>query len=413
MTNRGSKPSAASLGTALAAVVENGVGSGTCDTRAPLASVTASARAVPPLLGFTIGVTAARRRDEFATMLERRGARVVHAPALRIVPLADDSQLLEATRTCLAEPLDAVIATTGIGFRGWMEAAEGWGHGDALRDRLAQARMYTRGPKVTGAVRAAGLTECWSPASESGAELVDHLLREDLTGMRIAVQLHGEPLPDMVDGLRKAGAVVVEVPVYRWELPDDIRPVRRMVELTVTGGIDALTFTSAPAVVSLLRTATELGRHDELLDSLRRDVLAACVGPVCAAPLSRLDVPTVSPDRFRLGSLVRTLCDELPTRRARTVTAGGHLLRVQGTAVIVDDDHPVMLAPKTAAVLDALAEQPGRVLSRAELLRRTGTAGLTDEHAVEMTVARLRTALGPAGRAVETVIKRGYRLAVL
>jgi uroporphyrinogen-III synthase len=32
-------------------------------------------------------------------------------------------------------------------------------------------------------------------------------------------------------------------------------------------------------------------------------------------------------------------------------------------------------------------------------------------HAVEMTVARLRTALGPAGGLVETVVKRGYRLA--
>nr|MDT0664227.1 winged helix-turn-helix domain-containing protein [Micromonospora sp. DSM 115978] len=86
-------------------------------------------------------------------------------------------------------------------------------------------------------------------------------------------------------------------------------------------------------------------------------------------------------------------------------------LRVQGSAVIVNGS-AVMLAPKTAAVLDALAERPGRVLSRAELLQRTGTAGLTDEHAVEMTVARLRTALGPAGKVVETVIKRGYRLAV-
>ncbi|MEF2162612.1 winged helix-turn-helix domain-containing protein, partial [Pseudomonas aeruginosa] len=34
-----------------------------------------------------------------------------------------------------------------------------------------------------------------------------------------------------------------------------------------------------------------------------------------------------------------------------------------------------------------------------------------DEHAVEMTVARLRTALGPAAGVVQTVVKRGYRLA--
>ncbi|MGM3151364.1 hypothetical protein, partial [Escherichia coli] len=38
----------------------------------------------------------------------------------------------------------------------------------------------------------------------------------------------------------------------------------------------------------------------------------------------------------------------------------------------------------------------------------TGTAG--SEHAVEMAVARLRAAVGTA--CVQTVVKRGYRLAV-
>src|SRR5262249_29891799 len=161
---------------------------------------------------------------------------------------------------------------------------------------------------VTGAVRAAGLSECWSPVSESGAELLDHLLGQDLHGTRIAVQLHGEPLPGMVDGLRAAGADVVEVPVYRWEPPEDPRPVRRFVEQVVAGGVDALAFTSAPAVVSLLSTATELGLLDALVAALRGPVLAACVGPVCAGPLQRLGVPTVHPERFRLGALVRTIC---------------------------------------------------------------------------------------------------------
>ncbi|MYS16232.1 uroporphyrinogen-III synthase, partial [Streptomyces sp. SID4982] len=43
------------------------------------------------LTGFTVGVTAARRREELTALLRRRGARVVEAPALRIVPLQDDA----------------------------------------------------------------------------------------------------------------------------------------------------------------------------------------------------------------------------------------------------------------------------------------------------------------------------------
>ena len=53
---------------------------------------------VGPLAGYTVGITAARRREEFAAALERRGAKVVSAPAIRIVPLADDSELRAATR---------------------------------------------------------------------------------------------------------------------------------------------------------------------------------------------------------------------------------------------------------------------------------------------------------------------------
>jgi uroporphyrinogen-III synthase len=34
----------------------------------------------------------------------------------------------------------------------------------------------------------------------------------------------------------------------------------------------------------------------------------------------------------------------------------------------------------------------------------------SDEHVVEVTVARLRQRLGEAGTGVETVVRRGYRL---
>ncbi len=52
------------------------------------------------------------------------------------------------------------------------------------------------------------------------------------------------------------------------------------------------------------------------------------------------------------------------------------------------------------------------MLSRTAILREGGSDGGGDEHAGEMIVGRLRSALGPAGVVVvETVVKRGYRLA--
>ncbi|MEV6512197.1 uroporphyrinogen-III synthase [Streptomyces sp. NPDC051642] len=361
-----------------------------------------------PLSGFTVGVTAARRADELGVLLQRRGAVVVHAPALRIVPLADDSELLAATKELIGEAPDVVVATTAIGFRGWIEAADGWGLGEALLERLRGVELLARGPKVKGAVRAAGLTEEWSPSSESMAEVLDRLLEEGVEGRRVAIQLHGEPLPGFVESLRAGGADVVVVPVYRWMPPEDIAPLDRLLDATVSRGLDALTFTSAPAAASLLSRAETRGLLPELLAALHHDVLPACVGPVTALPLQNHGIATVQPERFRLGPLVQLLCQELPGR-ARTLPVAGHRVEIRGHAVLVDGAlRPV--PPAGMSLLRALSRRPGWVVARAELLRALPGAG-RDEHAVETAMARLRTALG-SPKLIQTVVKRGYRLAL-
>jgi uroporphyrinogen-III synthase len=362
--------------------------------------------AVLPLAGFTVAVTAARRSEDLGSLLQRKGARVVQAPAIRIVPLEDDAELLAATQACVDKPLDIAVATTGIGFRGWMEAADGWGLADRLLDRLRDATLLARGPKARGAIRAAGLVDDWSPDSESSAEVLEHLLAQDVDGRRIAVQLHGEPLPDFTDALAAAGGELVPVPVYRWTLPDDVTPLRRLIDAVAARQVDCVVFTSAPAVASLLNLAAEAGLADEIAAALRSDVMAACVGPVTAARLERMGIPTVQPGRYRLGALVRELVAELPAR-SRELRVAGHSIALRGHAVIVDGEFRE-LAPAQMAVLIELARRPGVVVSRAQLLGVL-PGGSTDEHAVEMAVTRLRGALG--AKVVQTVVKRGYRLA--
>jgi uroporphyrinogen-III synthase len=355
------------------------------------------------LAGFTIAITADRRRDELAALLERRGARTVLAPALRIVPIADDSEVYAATVALVERPPSIVVSSTGIGVRGWLEAAEGWGLAEALKAALAPAYVIARGPKARGAMRAAGLVEQWSPESECCEEMLAHLLERGVTGERIAVQLHGEDQAEFVDTLRAAGADVVAVAVYRWAPPADAGPLRRLVDLITSRAVDAVTFTSAPAVEAVLRAAE--GQADAVLDALRTDVLAACVGPVTAKPLRDRGVPVVEPARARLGALARTLVDELP-RRAPALRVAGRTVALRGHAAVVDGE--VRAVPQSSmAVLRALAAAGGRVLSRADLLASLPRGA--DEHAAEMAVARLRSALGGPDY-VQTVVKRGYRL---
>ncbi|ADB75653.1 uroporphyrinogen-III synthase [Geodermatophilus obscurus] len=359
-----------------------------------------------PLAGYTVAVTAARRREELGALLARRGARVVYAPAIRIVPLADDTELVAATRQVLAQPVDLVVATTGVGFRGWLEAADAWDL--PLVEHLRGARVLARGPKARGAIRGGGLVDAWSPASESSAEVLEHLLagaEGPLQGRRIAVQLHGDPLPDFVEALRATGAEVVTVPVYRWVLPEDVEPVRRLVRSVVTGAVDAVTFTSAPAAASLLTVADELGQRAELIAALTDGVLPVAVGPVTAGPLTAAGIPSVQPERARLGALAREVVARLP-ERTPVLRVGERDLQVRGHAVLLDG-RVVELAPGPMAVLRSLAARPGTVVAKADLV--AGLPGGGDEHAVEMAVTRLRAALGRG--VVETVVKRGYRLA--
>ncbi|HEY1821489.1 MAG TPA: uroporphyrinogen-III synthase [Trebonia sp.] len=365
--------------------------------------------ALAPLAGYTVAVTAARRADDLGGLLERRGATVIHAPALRIVPLTDDTDLHKATLDLIGTPPDTVVATTGIGFRGWMEAAEGWGEAERLRRALGQASLLARGPKATGAIRAAGLRELWSPASESSAEVLQRLLSEGpLHGRRIAVQLHGEPLHDFTDALRHAGATVIPVPVYRWMAPLDVGPLDRLLEAIAAGTVDAVTFTSALAVTGLLRRATECGLQDELVGALRGPVAAACVGPVTAGALLEQGIPATWPERYRVGALVRHVTEVLGNR-AQLLTVAEHRLEVRGSAVVIDGLlRPV--PPGPMAMLRALARRPGWVVSRTNLLAELPGGG-ADEHAVEAAIARLRSGLG-APKIVQTVVKRGYRLAI-
>ncbi len=171
-------------------------------------------------------------------------------------------------------------------------------------------------------MRGAGLREAWSPESESSAEVLDHLLALDgLAGTRIAVQLHGDPLAELVHTLSSAGAEVVEVPVYRWEPPEDAAPLHRLLELVAAARIDAVTFTSAPAATNFLRTADERACGDAVRAALRGPVLAAAVGPVTAAPLVAAGIPVAQPTRARLGALVHEVVDRLSARPAEGPTS--------------------------------------------------------------------------------------------
>lgn len=254
-------------------------------------------------------MTAERRREELAGLLERRGAVVSITPTMHTTSLADDTELRSATEVCLAGQVDDLVIMTGVGFRGWLDAAEQWGLREELIQALRPVRILARGPKAKGAIRGAGLREMYAAESEASDELLKHLLEQDVRDRKIAVQLHGDRMPAFTEKLVKAGGTVIAIPVYQWHPPTDPEAVDALVGAIVAAEVDIVTFTSAPAAAYLLEAAGE--RRDDLVKAFHERVIAACVGPITAAPLTALGVPTVQPERGRLGALVRVLEDRL------------------------------------------------------------------------------------------------------
>lgn len=381
----------------------------------------AGALRLDQLRGFRIGVTSNRRSDDLIAALNRRGAQVMHAPALRMAHHDDDHdrELVEDTRALIRARPDFVLVTTGYGMRRWLEVADATGLGAPLVAVLEDARVLARGPKALGAVRAAGLDEADLGEGETTASLVDRIIDDCAPGVRVAVQLHGYVDDVQLDRLRRTGAQVSTVQPYRWTQQDPSDRLTKLVEAVCRGDLDAVTFTSAPAVVTVLETAARSGQLDEFCDRLRAGVVSAVVGPVTAAPLRAHGVDPIQPERFRMGALIRLVCDHLERNQVVRLRSAETELELRGRCVDIrphpSAGHPpgqsgeprsVLLGPHALALFRALVASPS-VVSRSELVRCLSDG--RDEHALEVAVSRLRRTLGVPGL-ITTVVRRGYRL---
>lgn len=362
------------------------------------------------LVGCTILLPVDRRAGELSAALERHGAVVRQAPALTIVPHIDDEELVARSRMLIAEPPDIVVVTTGVGFRGWIEAVDEAGLLEEFLTAIRPAQIVARGPKARGAIQQAGLAADWVAESETAAELEEFLLAEGVSGRRIAVQHHGSGADGLDKAFTTAGADVVSLTIYRWGPPPDIAVVRRSVTAAAAGEYDAILFTSAPGAQEWLGSAEIL----QVLPQMRAHadagrLLMAAVGPITAGPLRDAGFDPLVPDRGRLGSLVRAVVTYFGGGHAPATPTVAGRLELRSTGVVLAGRH-VPLSRVGLDILATLVHARGGTVSREELLSALPRS-VSNTHAVEVAVARLREAIGVPDL-IKTVVKRGYRLNV-
>ena len=355
--------------------------------------------------GFVVGVTADRRAGEQIAMLERRGASVLHGPAIRTHPVTRRRRVRRCDRGSdrPARPTVTVLST-GIGVRGVVEAAEVLGRAEAWSTRSAGSRVSR--PRAEGARRGGHR----GAAGRRGARLGRVERDPDRAGPRGHRRgAHRRcsstaPVPQpLADALVELGADVVPIPVYRWSLPDDTGPALRLAQAVADRRVDAVTFTARPQIESLC----EIAETEGLLDDLRRGFARGRGRRVRRArvrqgrgrrrlrrsrragpPAARLDGDGAWPRR----------CAARPVR----FRLGPDVVHLQGRLVTVAGE-TVQLSERERDLLAALARRPGVVLSKAELLAMRVAGRRGGRARGRGAVARLRRGSASNGHLLETV----------
>ena len=250
-----------------------------------------------PLGGMRVLVTRTRRQaSSLAEALRAEGAVPLLLPAIEIERRADP------------EVVGRSLARLRRGEYGWVvfssENAVG-AYFDLLHEAGDDARIFAGaqlaavGKATAGGLAGHGLSADLVPERASGEGVAKALAELGVAGQRVLVPRAERARPELVDGLRAAGAEVDEVTLYLAAPPAE--PPAEVLASVRAGEVGAVTFTSSSTVRNL---ATLLDGELAPLQS----AVVACIGPSTAeAAVEAGLLPDVIADEQSVDGLVAAL----------------------------------------------------------------------------------------------------------
>jgi uroporphyrinogen-III synthase/uroporphyrinogen III methyltransferase/synthase len=203
--------------------------------------------------------------DALAARLRELGATVREVPSIAFAPPAD------------AGPLDAALRDAGrfawVVFASATAVERTVGRMRALGldpAALGRARLAAVGPATAERV-ARELREPDLVPAEARGEAMAAALAPHVAGRAVLLPRPAEGRPELVDGLRAAGAEVAAVEAYR-TVPAPAEAIRPLAAWIAAGEVDAVAFASPSAVRAIV---AGLGPDARLL----RTVVLAAIGP--------------------------------------------------------------------------------------------------------------------------------------
>jgi uroporphyrinogen-III synthase len=265
-----------------------------------------------PMRGARIALLEARMESELAALVRRHGGEPVCVPALREVERDCSDDVARAYGALVGEGT-VVVLTTGVGLDRLLRVGHAIGLDRELRAELARATVVCRGPKPVAVLKREGLpAHVRAEAPHTTKELLGALEGVAVAAHDVVLVHDGGASRDVVGALERRGARVVEVRPYTWALPEDLAPLRALVEAIARGEVDAVAFTTQVQARHLFAVADTIGARASMALAMAERVVVAAVGPTCARALAQLGAPPhVVPEQGKMGAMVVALAGKL------------------------------------------------------------------------------------------------------
>jgi len=264
------------------------------------------------LNGLRVASFESRRSAEMAELIRKYGGEPIQAPSMREVPLTDPREEFVFGEALLAGECEILILLTGVGTRRLIAALSArWSKGEVVA-ALGRLQLVCRGPKPIAALKEVGLAPTVAaPEPNTWHELLSELdMKLPVAGKRVAIQEYGVRNEEFMAELRRREARIMPVPVYGWQLPEDIGPLRAAIDRIVAGEVEVALFTSSNQVDNLFRVAAEIRRADALCEALQRKTVVASIGPITTETLQGHGIePDLHPQHPKMGHLLAAVAE--------------------------------------------------------------------------------------------------------
>ncbi len=244
---------------------------------------------------------------------------------MREIPLEHNTEAMEFAKLLLAGWIDVLVLMTGVGTRLLIKTIAIKYETRQVIEALRSVKLVALGPKPASALRDMGLAPAiLVPEPYTWKDLLTRLDETyPVDKKRVAIQEYGNSNPDLIKGLEERGAEVVAVPLYRWDLPEDLQPLHQAIRDIIAGKspcVDFALFTSGIQVQHLFKLAKMDGVESRLREAFKR-ICIGSVGPVASRAIVEQGLTVdYEPDRTNMAHLVREMArrgrDLLSKKRA-------------------------------------------------------------------------------------------------